>query len=68
MYIIIGCDCNVDGSVDSYCDTTTGLCDCRDKIVERDCSSCSNGFRNLGGLDCFSCNCSAIGKQGCTLS
>ncbi len=23
MYIIIGCDCNVDGSIDSYCDTTT---------------------------------------------
>ena len=59
----IGCDCDVDGSISPHCNSTSGVCQCIENIVGRDCSSCAEGFRNLGGLQCFSCNCSLIGKQ-----
>ena len=41
--IFSDCDCNVDGSVDNFCDHL-GQCVCNDHVTGVKCSVCSTGY------------------------
>ena len=35
---VIGCDCDVGGAYDQFCDVSSGQCNCRVNVDGRDCS------------------------------
>ena len=43
MTLFTDCDCNVDGSVDNFCDHL-GQCVCNDHVTGVKCSACSTGY------------------------
>ena len=43
MVLFSDCDCNVDGSVDNFCDHL-GQCVCNDHVTGVKCSVCSTGY------------------------
>ena len=45
--IVVACGCDPRGSVDLQCDSRTGLCQCKDRVVGAKCGRCSLGTQNL---------------------
>ena len=43
MFKITDCECNMDGSSDSNCNTD-GLCKCKENIQGDKCNACQRGF------------------------
>ncbi|KAM4543486.1 laminin subunit alpha-1 [Fundulus diaphanus] len=57
------CGCDVNGSVSSLCDITTGQCLCRQNVTGHTCDRCQSGFFGLqSGRGCEPCGCSLSGS------
>ena len=41
------CTCNVDGSVNNICDSTTGECQCNENIIGDICDEVADGWWNF---------------------
>lgn len=52
---LLACDCNSIGSLDNFCDETTGQCKCRPNTYGRRCDECQTGYWNYP--NCEPCNC-----------
>ncbi|XP_071954463.1 laminin subunit alpha-like [Antedon mediterranea] len=51
----LSCDCNIDGSLNYYCEELGGQCPCRDHVTGRRCERCMIGF--YGFPLCRECRC-----------
>lgn len=55
------CDCNIQGTLDSICNASTGLCYCADGVLGQTCDTCPSGsigpsmFTHSRCTSCF-CN------------
>ena len=49
------CDCNSIGSLDNFCNVTTGQCKCRANTYGRECDQCRTNFWNFP--NCQRCDC-----------
>ncbi|MEQ2216991.1 Laminin subunit alpha-2, partial [Xenoophorus captivus] len=57
------CGCDVNGSLSTVCDITTGQCLCRENVTGRTCDRCQSGFFGLqSGRSCQPCGCSQSGS------
>ncbi|XP_061661394.1 laminin subunit alpha-1 [Syngnathoides biaculeatus] len=57
------CNCDVNGSLSSICDITSGQCACRDNVTGRACDLCRPGFFGLqSGSGCVACDCNLSGS------
>ncbi|KAL1516830.1 hypothetical protein ABEB36_000679 [Hypothenemus hampei] len=62
------CECyspgtEADASLEPICDSSTGACRCKPKVIGRNCDSCQEGFYNLQSDNgCQSCNCDPVGS------
>ncbi|MEQ2289431.1 hypothetical protein AMECASPLE_032953, partial [Ameca splendens] len=57
------CGCDVNGSLSTVCDITTGQCLCRENVTGRTCDRCQSGFFRLqSGRSCQPCGCSRSGS------
>ena len=62
------CLCEISGSLSSLCNSTSGQCQCKQNIEERDCSQCMEGTYNLQQSNpsgCQPCFCSGQ-SSNCT--
>ncbi|CAG9761693.1 unnamed protein product [Ceutorhynchus assimilis] len=66
------CECylvgtEADSLEEPICDSSTGACLCKNRVVGRNCDQCEDGFYNLqSGEGCQSCNCDPIGAFNST--
>ena len=49
-YNSLECACNMNGSLLSDCDDTTGMCLCKPNIIGAQCDTCETGY--IGFPDC----------------
>ena len=62
MYFI-ECDCNINGSVaNTYCNSITGQCICKENVIGRQCTDCDSGYWNLNSGSCTQCGCYSLGS------
>ena len=55
------CDCFVDGSDSSVCDSTDGQCLCKPRYAGQKCNQCAEGYAQLE-LKCTACSCDEWGS------
>ncbi|XP_033109167.1 laminin subunit alpha-like [Anneissia japonica] len=59
----VACDCDERGTLnnDLSCDDTTGQCNCKQNVADRQCSSCNPGYHSYPF--CKDCRCNIFGTQ-----
>ena len=55
------CDCNVEGSLSSTCDTATSACVCKPGVGGTQCDQCLDGYFGFSNEGCELCTCDASG-------
>lgn len=55
------CDCNPMGTTSQFCDTSSGQCPCKDKVVGRQCDVCAEGYYDFHN-GCVPCKCDVQGS------
>ncbi|XP_072533209.1 laminin subunit alpha-2 isoform X2 [Salminus brasiliensis] len=56
------CRCNINGSVSEVCNKQNGQCECRQKVIGRQCDECMPETHMLAG-GCVPCNCNSFGSK-----
>ncbi|KAH9420223.1 Laminin subunit alpha-2 [Dermatophagoides pteronyssinus] len=56
------CNCDIQGSVSTQCNPTTGQCECKPNYTGVRCDHCAPGYGNIE-LGCISCNCNMTGSM-----
>ncbi len=65
MLYLIACQCNPSGSVNSSCESTSGMCTCLDNVQGTRCDECRPGYYGFGSPDgCRECSCNPVGSVG----
>ena len=60
------CNCDLDGTLDSVCDTETGLCNCASGVMDPTCGSCPPGSIGPSRFTvnrCTSCFCNGYSMR-----
>jgi len=66
IYAIQACECHPEGSVDTQCDQSSGLCPCKQGVGNGRCDSCLPTYYNLTADGCSRCACSDVGSTADT--
>ncbi|OTF74739.1 hypothetical protein BLA29_005552, partial [Euroglyphus maynei] len=56
------CNCDLQGSISSQCNPTTGQCECKPNYTGVRCDHCAPGYGNIE-LGCVPCNCNTTGSM-----
>ncbi|KAJ1157569.1 hypothetical protein NDU88_010275 [Pleurodeles waltl] len=56
------CGCNINGSVNQFCNPFTGQCPCREEVTGLLCDTCGDNFYGLDSSGCKICECSLVGS------
>lgn len=56
------CQCNIHGSVNNFCNPSTGQCNCKENIKGLHCDACIDGFYGLDAFGCKPCDCQMAGS------
>ena len=65
FFSYVDCGCNPNGTLNSSCDTTTGVCRCKPNIAGDKCDRCRSGFYQPDPFStegCLPCNCNLGGS------
>nr|CAB3263373.1 laminin subunit beta-1 [Phallusia mammillata] len=57
------CDCDLQGSESSICDTWGGHCICKPNVIGRRCDRCAPGTYGFGPTGCRTCDCHPEGSR-----
>ncbi|XP_042331708.1 LOW QUALITY PROTEIN: usherin [Sceloporus undulatus] len=63
----VSCQCSIYGSVNDFCNPSTGQCNCKEYIKGLYCDTCTDGFYGLDDLGCKSCDCHISGSVSGTV-
>ncbi|XP_006890633.1 PREDICTED: usherin [Elephantulus edwardii] len=55
------CRCNLNGSVDQFCNPLSGQCKCKEEAKGLQCDSCRENFYGLDVTSCKPCDCDMVG-------
>ena len=56
------CACNNTGSLSEVCDTTTGVCECKQGVGGNNCDECLDGYFGFSDEGCQPCMCNQTGS------